>query len=701
MPEPKPVSIDDLYRLRFLSDAQISPDGELVAYVERRMSRRHDEYVSHIWIVPVDGGKPRRLTRGRVRDTHPRWSPDGRSLVFTRELEKRRQLVLAQPRKPPRKRKERVLLDLDGVPSSPAWSPDGERIAFLFRPLTAEEREARRPADRRRPQPRVLRRLLNREDGRGFLPDERNHVWVMDRRGKGRLQLTHGDAEDHEPVWSPDGERVVFLSNRVERADYLTGNMDIWAVPPSGGEAVQLTREPGPFYGAAFSPDGTRIAFLGNLDPTAWVWRNFEPRLIPAEGGRSTALGTGFDRTCLSVIIHDLAEFGHSPQAPVWAADGSELVCLVSDRGACGLYRVPVDGGDPAPLLAGPRDVAAYSLSRDGRRWALVIGDATSPHEVYGWEPEAGEPRRLTRANDRFLAKRTLAVPEEVEIPVADGDGRRRALHGWVLRPPEAARNERRPLILAIHGGPMAMYGWIYFQEFQVFAAAGFTVLFTNPRGSQGYGEAHCLAIRGDWGNLDHRDLMAAADWAAAQPYVDPYRMGVTGGSYGGFMTNWIIAHTDRFRAAVTDRSISNLYSMYGATDFGWDFEWELGARPWEDPARYLRQSPLTYVDAIRTPLLIVHGEMDLRCSVEQADQLFTALKVLGREVEYVRYPEQSHGMARMGRPSLRTDRLERYVEWFRRHLVGEEDEREAELGRAHAAAGEAPTVGRHAGPVG
>jgi dipeptidyl aminopeptidase/acylaminoacyl peptidase len=219
----------------------------------------------------------------------------------------------------------------------------------------------------------------------------------------------------------------------------------------------------------------------------------------------------------------------------------------------------------------------------------------------------------------------------------------------------------------------MAMYGWIYFHEFQVFAAAGFTVLFTNPRGSQGYGEAHCLAIRGDWGNLDHRDLMAAADWAAAQPYVDPYRMGVTGGSYGGFMTNWIIAHTDRFRAAVTDRSISNLYSMYGATDFGWDFEWELGARPWEDPARYLRQSPLTYVDAIRTPLLIVHGEMDLRCSVEQADQLFTALKVLGREVEYVRYPEQSHGMARMGRPSLRADRLERYVEWFRRHLVAEE----------------------------
>jgi dipeptidyl aminopeptidase/acylaminoacyl peptidase len=296
---------------------------------------------------------------------------------------------------------------------------------------------------------------------------------------------------------------------------------------------------------------------------------------------------------------------------------------------------------------------------------------------VFAWEPSAGEaPRALTTANAKLLSRRNLAAPEEVSIPVpddaaaaADGASGTGPLHGWVLRPSGAG--DRHPLILAIHGGPMMMYGWIYVHEFQVLAASGFTVLYTNPRGSQGYGEAHCTAIRGDWGNLDYSDLMTAADWAARQPFVDPRRMGVTGGSYGGFMTNWIVGHTARFGAAIADRSISNLHSMYGTTDFGWDFGWELGARPWEDSQRFLRQSPLTYVDAIRTPLLIVHAEMDLRCSVDQADQLFTALKVLEREVEYVRYPEQSHGMSRGGRPSLRRDRLERYVEWFTRHLTG------------------------------
>jgi dipeptidyl aminopeptidase/acylaminoacyl peptidase len=441
-------------------------------------------------------------------------------------------------------------------------------------------------------------------------------------------------------------------------------------VAAAGGEPRRLTEDLGPFFAPAFSPDGSRIAFLGHLDPLASFWKNYEPRVMPAEGGRSVNLAPDFDRTCQSIIIHDLAEFGHVPEPPVWTADGSALVFLASDRGACNLYRVEVGGGRPEAILAGRHDVGAYSVSRAGDRWALLIGDAVSPHEIFAWEPAAGEPRRLTDANGKLLARRRLAVPREVEIPVPGPDGSRGSLHGWVLRPPEAAEDAPGPLILAIHGGPMAMYGWIYVHEFQVLAAAGFTVLYTNPRGSQGYGEGHCLAIRGDWGNLDFRDLMAAADWAEAQPFTDRERMAVTGGSYGGFMTNWIIAHTNRFRAALTDRSISNLYSMYGSTDFGWDFGWELGARPWEDPGRFLRQSPLTYVDAVHTPLLIVHGEMDLRCSVDQADQLFTALKVLEREVEYVRYPEQSHGMARIGRPSLRKDRLERYVAWFRRYLM-------------------------------
>jgi dipeptidyl aminopeptidase/acylaminoacyl peptidase len=448
--------------------------------------------------------------------------------------------------------------------------------------------------------------------------------------------------------------------------------MDLWSVDPAGGEPGQLTREPGPSLAPAFSPDGATIAFVGNLDPYAALWKNFHLRTLPAEGGPSTDLLPGFDRTCANETIHDLAEFGHLPQAPVWSADGSSLTFAASDRGACNLYRVGSGGGAPEPLVAGLHDLASYSATPDGGRWALLVGDPSAPHEVFAWEGGAGDPlRRLTQANRRLLKRRTVAVPEEILIEPPDGTEGAAAVHGWILRPPAVEPGSRAPLVLAIHGGPMAMYGWAYVHEFQVLAAAGIAVLYTNPRGSQGYGEAHCTAIRGDWGNLDYRDLMQAVDWACAQPDVDPERLGVCGGSYGGFMTNWIVARDRSFRAAITDRSISNLHSFYGTSDFGWDFEWDLGARPWRDPERYWSGSPLKYVESIRTPLLIVHGETDLRCPVEQADQLFAALRVLGREVEYVRYPDQSHGLSRAGTPSLRLDRLRRYVAWFEKHLMG------------------------------
>jgi dipeptidyl aminopeptidase/acylaminoacyl peptidase len=717
MPQQKPFTPDDLFRLRFLADPRISPDGERVVYVERRIDPRRDAYVSHLWLVPFAGGKPRRLTRGNVRDSSPRWSPDGGTILFVREADKRHQLLslaaapLADPKAGKRKRKKtgarkplrpRVLLDTRGVPSSPCWSPDGRRIAFVFRPLTAEEREARRkPPERQRIHPRVIRRLFHREDGRGFLPDERGHVWVMERNGKRVRRLTSGEAEDHSPLWSPDGRTIVFMSNRIPRADYWIGNMDLWAVPAGGGESKPLTEERGPFVSPAFSPDGATIAFFGNLDPLAFIERNLKPRSISAAGGISRDLAPAFDRTCTNDIVNDMAELGHMPQAPVWFPNGSWFSFLVSDRGACGVFRLAAEGGDPEPVLTGPHEIASFTASTDGRRCALLVGTAEAPHEVYGWElawPEQSRPaglddlRALTQSNARLLAKRRIAVPEEIEISVpgrardAGRSGRdggsetespssHGSLHGWILRPLGFDETRRYPLVLAIHGGPMAMYGWSFVLEFQILAGAGFAVLFTNPRGSQGYGEDHCLSIRGDWGNLDYIDLMAAADWAERQSWLDGARMGVCGGSYGGFMTNWIVGHSQRFRAAVADRSISNLHSMYGSTDFGWDFGWSYGAQPWEDPQRFLRGSPLSYVEAIRTPLLLVHSEMDLRCSVDQADQLFTALNVLEREVEYVRYPKQSHGLSRSGTPTLRRDRLERYLDWFRKHL--REGERE------------------------
>ncbi|MFZ5479736.1 MAG: S9 family peptidase [Myxococcota bacterium] len=616
MPAP---TLDDLFRLRVPSDPQRGPDGR-VAYVVRRVLRDHDRCASDIHVAG-DGA----WTHGDASDTHPRWSPDGRWLAFLSD----RDAVGKPPTLwllPARGGEARKVWDQPV--SAFAWSPDGARLAVVHRPRAPEG-----PV-----KARVVTRLRYKADGVGYLPEARAHVWVLDLAGHAR-PLTDGDADCVAPAWSPDGRRVAFLSERRPDADRLPECPDVWVVDAEGGPARRWTRIHGPKAPPSWSPDGARIAFVGHDRPLDGGWSN--DGVWVSDGVEDRCLTAGFDRPCQDVTLGDQSELG-GPAAPAW--DGDAIVVLASDRGAT--RRVRVTEAGVTPLDPGDRHVSAFAGD-----WT-IRSDAASPPELFH-----GERRVSDLAPDvDWLA------PVELEARASDGW----PVHGWVLRPPGEGPH---PLILSIHGGPMAQYGRTFFFELQLFAAMGWGVVYVNPRGSQGYGEAHCQAIRRRWGTVDMDDVLSAVDAVVAQGWVDERRLAITGGSYGGFMTNWVIGRSDRFRVAATDRCVSNFATLFGTSDYGWTFEHEVGAPLWEDPNAWWEMSPLARVAHIRTPLLICHGEADRRTEIEQAEQLYTALRLLGREAVLVRFPEESHGYTRGGTPSRRAERLRVYVDWFRRHL--------------------------------
>jgi dipeptidyl aminopeptidase/acylaminoacyl peptidase len=388
---------------------------------------------------------------------------------------------------------------------------------------------------------------------------------------------------------------------------------------------------------------------------------------VSPEGGDATNLTPHLDNLIGVATLTDVREFGGGDGLH-WSADGQFLYFLVSERGGVYPYRVGVNGSHFERLLEGDFEIAAFSMAKGEHQSALLYGTPTAPHEIYAGTMQGNTLtiRPLTFINQPLLDEVQLVPPEEFEVEADDGV----KIHGWLLKPPDFDSTRRYPAILMIHGGPHTQYGRVFFHEFQLTAAQGYVVVYTNPRGSWGYGEAFARAIKGDWGNRDFRDLMHVADYLASLPFVDAERLGVAGGSYGGYMTNWIVGHTDRFKAAITDRSVVNLVSMGGTSDFPMIPNRYWQGNFWDEPQKLWEQSPLAYAARIRTPLLIVHSEGDLRCPISEADQLFAALKRLRREVLYVRYPqESSHGLSRSGPPDLRADRLKRYLEWWAKYL--------------------------------
>jgi dipeptidyl aminopeptidase/acylaminoacyl peptidase len=553
----------------------------------------------------------------------------------------------------------RQLTSLKHGAGAAVWSPDGERIAFVAKVDDPDIAPQEGQTDEKGKPPRVklITRVRHKADGEGFLEAVRQHLFVLTVVGDAPpRQITDGDWNDADPSWSPQGTQLAFVSNRERDRDLSLLN-DVWVVPSAGGRARRVTRHAGQAASPVWSPDGRRIAYIGH--ERGWTYgANSELLVVTAEGGASQSLSRELDADVGNFALSDTRD-PSAPSPPRWLPDGSGLLALVSRQGHVSVMRFAQ--GSVEPVVDGEREVASFSVSADDQRLACLISDPTHPYEVY-----ADGVRQLSHANDALLSALDLARVEPFQTVATDGQ----TVHGWLMRPSGGARR-RWPLVLEVHGGPEALYTWTFMLEFQVLAARGYAVLYTNPRGSKSYGEVYTARIFADWGNQDAADCQSAVDAASKLSWIDPERIGVTGGSYGGFMTAWLVGHTDRFRAAVAQRGCYNFVSFYGTSDIGpWFGDYILGGPVYEREQLYRERSPLTYTKHIRTPLLLIHSEVDLRCPIEQAEQLFVQLRRLGKaETEFVRFPEESHNLSRSGRPDRRVERLERIVGWFDRHL--------------------------------
>ena len=661
------VTADDLYRLRFVSDPQVSPDGSQVAYVVAWVDPdEHTRYRSQIMLVPFDGSSaPRPLTSGRHRDSAPRWSPDGCYLAFLSNREKERPQLFVLPLQGG---EARQLTSLGRGAGAARWSHNGDRLAFAAKVDVKEiaEQEGHTEENGKQPRVRIVTRVKYQADGEGLLESLRKHLFVVDVDGNSEArQITDGDWDDGEPAWSPDGRHIAFTSSR-ERDRDLTMLNDVWLVPSTGGRARRLTRHRGQASTPSFSPDGQQVAFYGHEQGWRYGART-ELLCVAPGGGEVRSLSDSLDAELGNVALSD-ARDPFAAQPPHWLPDGRGLLALVSRNGSAAAWRFDAAGGEPRPLFEGPCEVASFSASRDGGRLACAMSDPLHPYEVF--TGDASEQRQVTHENADWLESVDLQPVEPFSVTSTDGQ----QVAGWLMKPRGFAARKKYPLVLEVHGGPEAMYSWSFFHEFQPLAARGYGVLFTNPRGSKGYGEAFTARIFADWGNQDYLDCMAAVDAATSFGWVDAQRLGVTGGSYGGFMTAWLVGHTDRFAAAVATRGCYNFSSFYGTSDIGPTFgDYILGGPVYERSELYHERSPLTYAPRMRTPLLLIHNEGDLRCPMEQAEQLFVRLRRLGKvETELIRFPEESHGLSRSGRPDRRVERLERIVGWFDRFLTSD-----------------------------
>lgn len=637
---------DDIWRLCTVSDPQLSPDGRRVAYTVLRPDRATDSRQPEIRLARVDGSGDRRFTREPA--SAPRWSPDGSTLAFLRRVDRTTRLFVA----PLDGGEARPLTFDDLTITAAVWSPDGRRLALSGRPPRAE----RDAVERNRP--RVVTGLRDRLDGVGPFRDRRSHLYVLDVETGERSQVTDGDWDDIEPAWSPDGATLAFCSDRARDRHDRHLRADVWSVPAAGGRARRLTRGRGQASQPVWSPDGSTIAFLGNEAGDDFWFHHTDLMTVPAGGGAPVPVAPDLDRPVGAPLP--------GSRSHAWLPDGSAIVAVVGTRGGHTLVRIGLDGS-VRDLLDADRAVAGLDLAADGRRAVIVeqwldrfpevrrvsipargrarVGDVTGIHADLAAEVDLAPATRT---------RHVAADGTEIETFVVAGHGR-----------------GARPGVLDIHGGPHGANPRPTIMGIllpQVLAAAGSTVLLSNPRGSGTYGEAFLQACVQDWGGADADDLLGAVDAAVERGDVDGDAVVVTGYSYGGFMSTWLIGHTDRFRAAAVGGPVTDLVSFTGTTDIPHFGVAEIGGLPADRADEWRKRSPLTHAHRATTPTMIYHREGDLRCPIGQAEQLFTTLRLHGCEAQFVRYPGGSHGVSTPGQDG---DLAVRLVDWFDQHLSG------------------------------
>jgi len=647
---------EDLKQFRFVSDPQVSPDGRSILFVVTQAidEGKNGDYASNIW--RFSKGKIRQLTFREGRNTNPRWSPDGKTILFVSSRKTEEKGYTRLMTMPSDGGEATTILELEkgkveGKIADPRWTPDGKRILFLSDMKKREKDES---------DVKVITRMVYKLNAEGYFHDKRTHLYSIRRVGGKPTQLTQGEFDAEGYSISVDGSKVAFIANMTDEADY-TLVRDVHVMPTTGGKPVKITESKGPIQALSWSPDGEKIAYRGHnlrrrLATNTGIWT------VASKGGPSVEITGRLDRSLGNHLNSD-SRIVSPDLSPVWDPEGKWLSFLATDGGTCHLYKVDVEGNAVEPITEGERSVEGFSLSKDGSVLAYTAMDALNLAELYVRD-EKGE-RRLTNFNHDLLSKLALSTPERFTFKASDGV----EIEGWVMKPSGHERGSV-PAIVEIHGGPRTTYGYSFMLEFQLLTASGFAVVFTNPRGSAAYGEEFAAAIPKNYGDRDYRDIMESVDYLINAGVADSNRLGVAGGSYGGYMTNWVVGHTDRFKAAVTMRSISNWYSFFGTSDIGYYFaEEEVGGIPWENLEHYIENSPITYAQKIKTPMLIIHSEEDYRCPIEQGEQLFVALKKLRKETKMIRFPGENHDLSRSGKPRHRIERLNHIVNWFKKYL--------------------------------
>lgn len=667
-PEKRRITAEDLTKITTIEDPNLSPDGKWIAYVQVTPDPMEKTYKRNIWLAATDGSRLMQFTRSN-KDSSPRWSPDGTTLAFVSARAGKPQIFLISTQSPGGE--PRQLTNSANGANHPTWSPDGQTIAYLSgmtpaeiekedsgekdpKPtdsLEAKHRKERMEEDEKnRFDPRLVWRIPYRT-GTTFLDERAQHVYLiptadgLDGDAAKPRRLTNLNVSYASPEWSTDGQFIYVVRARRLDTDTPWRENNIFKISVADGTETQFVDENHYVFSALkISPDGKWLAYDRNVANKTDLNGRFS--IQPTDGGDPITLNTEFDRNIIAFR---------------WTGD-NQLIVAVNQDGNVTVHRLDTAAKTFTPIITGTMMLQGMDITPDGSV-AYAASTPENPSELF-FKSADGEPKQLTQVNQKFLDEVIVQPTHEIRFTSPAGI----EIHGWYNLPPDYEAGKRYPLIVDIHGGPHIMWGAAMqsmWHEWQFQAARGYVVFSCNPRGSDGYGEAHTSALHAAWGTVAMDDIMAGVDWLIEKGIVDPERMAVTGGSYGGYMTAWIVGHTNRFKAAVSQRGVYNLLSFYGTSDVPLLIQNEYDVEPWENPTLLWEQSPIAYAHNIKTPLLIIHAENDFRVPIEQGEQLFAYIRRSGGTVKMLRYPREGHEMSRSGEPNHRVHHLEEMLKWF------------------------------------